>query len=70
MLRVEADGLLSEHRITHGVRPELLVLLDSLRRLFHLTALLDGFVVFIGPFFSQTPESTWDHTRCRHAYMP
>jgi hypothetical protein len=69
-MRVEADGLLTEHRIAHGVRPELLIFFDILSRLFHLTALLDGCVVVISAFFSQTPESTWDHTRCRHAYMP
>jgi len=41
VILVETVGLLSsKRRIAHGVRPELLVLLDSLRRLFHLTASL------------------------------
>ena len=66
-MRVEADGLLTEHRIAHGVRPELLIFLDILSRLFHLTALLDGCVVFTGRSLSQIPENTWDHTRCRRA---
>jgi hypothetical protein len=40
-------SLCNKHGIAHGVRPELLVLLDVFRRLFHLTALLVGLWGFL-----------------------
>ena len=44
---LQLSPLCGKHGIAHGVRPELLVLLDAFRRLFHVTALLVGLWGFL-----------------------